>query len=277
MQPRTPWWQWLTAAGVLLWIGSGAAVAQVPVVGAQSAVGWDEGSGSTAAAEQPPTIADSAAVSAAWQAYDASFVRVLPPTIRVGLLLALCIACFGIDLHVLEAWGINVWSHAAVVLPVHRGPNDASVTRPMRESGALTLYVLSACVTGWSLICLGFYHASAGASNTRTLAAQAWEIAALVGPVTLCVLPSPFRATLRTWNRTLGRIFTPSLHQIVQFSDVVAADILTSFARVLGDVWLSLVICAHLLLRKTVEDRVLWAQQSSIAIPLLTRFVCSCA
>ena len=47
MQPRTPWWQWLTAAGVLLWIGSGAAVAQVPVVGAQSAVGWDEDIGST--------------------------------------------------------------------------------------------------------------------------------------------------------------------------------------------------------------------------------------
>lgn len=50
---------------------------------------------------------------------------------------------------------------------------------------------------------------------------------------------------------------------------MIAADILTSFAKVLGDVWLSLVILLYSVYGIAVDERVLWAQQSSIAVPLL--------
>lgn len=60
-----------------------------------------------------------------------------------------------------------------------------------------------------------------------------------------------------------------SLLQPIQFSDVILADVLTSFAKVLGDVWLSVVIVLYSVYGVPVNERLLWAQQSSIAVPLL--------
>lgn len=42
-------------------------------------------------------------------------------------------------------------------------------------------------------------------------------------------------------GRALGRILFPSLDAPIFFSDVILADILTSFAKVLGDLWVSTV------------------------------------
>jgi hypothetical protein len=39
--------------------------------------------------------------------------------------------------------------------------------------------------------------------------------------------------------RALKRILVPSLSSPVYFCDVILADILTSFAKVLGDLWVS--------------------------------------
>lgn len=47
----------------------------------------------------------------------------------------------------------------------------------------------------------------------------------------LCALLIPCRA--------IKRIFLPPLNSPVFFSDVILADILTSFAKVLGDLWVS--------------------------------------
>jgi len=40
-------------------------------------------------------------------------------------------------------------------------------------------------------------------------------------------------------HRSLKRIISPNLFKTVPFSDVILADILTSSAKVLGDVWLA--------------------------------------
>lgn len=40
-------------------------------------------------------------------------------------------------------------------------------------------------------------------------------------------------------SRSLKRIISPNLFKTVPFSDVILADILTSSAKVLGDVWLA--------------------------------------
>lgn len=69
--------------------------------------------------------------------------------------------------------------------------------------------------------------------------------------------------------RLLSRIGSLSLNQTIQFSDVIAADALTSFAKVLGDVWLAGVIVLYSVYGVAVNERVLWAQQSSMAVPLL--------
>lgn len=75
----------------------------------------------------------------------------------------------------------------------------------------------------------------------------------------------------------MRRLLTPSLRQTIQFSDVILADILTSFAKVLGDVWLSLVVLAYFAAGKAIDDRALiyaetlWAVPVLISVPYLIR------
>lgn len=45
--------------------------------------------------------------------------------------------------------------------------------------------------------------------------------------------------SLQLHARAIRRIVLPPLHSPIYFSDVILADILTSFAKVLGDLWIS--------------------------------------
>ncbi|WFD06813.1 protein-ER retention protein [Malassezia vespertilionis] len=106
--------------------------------------------------------------------------------------------------------------------------------------------------------------------GTRTFYAEIWEVIALCGLIALWVISGPFRGIQKASIRILRRLLSPSIQQTIQFSDVIAADILTSFAKVLGDVWLSFVILVCLCDGIIVGERVLWSQQSSMAIPILS-------
>lgn len=68
----------------------------------------------------------------------------------------------------------------------------------------------------------------------------------------------------------LARIATPSLRQHIQFSDVLVADVLTSFAKVFGDLFLAIVIAVYALHGKTMDARTMWMTQTSMGVPLLT-------
>lgn len=137
-----------------------------------------------------------------WAEYDASFAQFLPPVFRVLLMLALGIAVFGADLHILQRWNMNVWNAVGPTrLPLHRQHDDGRHDA-LRESGAWSLYLLAASHLAWLLLCWVLYRYNLDPiGNARTPIAQIWEVVALVGLGAFWLLPSPFghvqRATLR--------------------------------------------------------------------------------
>ncbi|WFD23721.1 protein-ER retention protein [Malassezia equina] len=206
--------------------------------------------------------------------YDATFARFLPPIFRVVLMTALCILGFGVDMQILAYWGMNPWGGsskpASVHLPLAHESDSSSLPEAARRSGAETFYLLAASHVAWATMCWLFYRANTDpTTGARTLYAQAWEAATIVGLVALWIAPGPFRPLLRAWLHTLQRLFTPSLRQTISFSDVIAADILTSFAKVLGDVWLSLVVLAYLVAGQRLDDHVLGRAETQLAVPIL--------
>lgn len=209
------------------------------------------------------------AAVAGTQTHD--YVPLLPPIFRVVLMIALGLAGFGVDLHVLQRWGMNLWSASGPMrLPMHRGALATSVDPQgcVRASGAGLLYLFAAVHLACALLGWALYRYSLD-RGARTWAAQGWETATLLGLLALWLVPGPFRLVQRAGARLAARLATPSLHQTIQFSDVIAADILTSFAKVLGHVWLSLVVVLYTLQGALVDDSVLLAQQSSLAVPVL--------
>ncbi|WFD20077.1 protein-ER retention protein [Malassezia caprae] len=216
-----------------------------------------------AAAQAPPQTA-----------YDATFAHFLPPIFRVVLMTALCILGLGVDMQILAYWGMNPWGAGAkppgVHLPLAHEHDGHSLPDAAHHSGADTLYLLAACHVAWATMCWLFYRANTDpVTGARTLYAQAWEAATVVGLFALWLAPGPFRPLLRAWLHTLQRLFTPSLRQTIAFSDVIAADVLTSFAKVLGDVWLSLVVLAYLVAGQSLDDHVLWRAETHLAVPIL--------
>ncbi|CCU99293.1 unnamed protein product [Malassezia sympodialis ATCC 42132] len=216
-----------------------------------------------AAAQAPPPTA-----------YDATFARFLPPIFRVVLMTALCILGFGVDMQVLAYWGMNPWGASSrppgAHLPLTHEHEGHSLPEAAHRSGADTLYLLAVCHVAWATVCWLFYRANTDpATGARTLYAQAWEAATILGLIALWLAPGPFRPLLRAWLHTLQRLATPSLRQTIAFSDVIAADVLTSFAKVLGDVWLSLVVLVYLFAGQRLDDRELWRAEMHLAVPAL--------
>lgn len=209
--------------------------------------------------------------------HNASFSRLFPPVFRVILLVALGVVGFGADVQILQSWGLSLWqSLEPVRLPSHRPseshPPPTSTTHAERgDSGAKPVYAIALCHVLYALVFWVFYRAcTAPVTGKRTYSAQCIEAATIVGLVTLWCVPGPFRRTQRAFARTLMRIISPSLRQTVVFSDVLVADALTSFAKVLGDVWLSVILLVYTLRGETADDAMLWSRQTSIEMPLLT-------
>ncbi|KAN0060362.1 protein-ER retention protein [Thecaphora frezii] len=96
--------------------------------------------------------------------------------------------------------------------------------------------------------------------------AQALQAVAVMGAVGALLWPGNVfnRPGRRAFGRSLLRILTPSLSQTITFADVLLADVLTSFAKVLGDVWLTACF-----LVPRAEHHTWWNGKGSIVVPLL--------
>lgn len=140
--------------------------------------------------------------------YDAPFVRLLPPIFRVVLLTALCLVGFGVDLQVLQYWGMNLWTtHGSVALPTHGTPSPIQTAH---ASGAAPLYGLALCHVVWATLCwlMYRYHLDP-TTGARTWAAEVWEITTMAGIMVLWLVPGPFQSPLRLFNRYVARL-TPA-------------------------------------------------------------------
>ncbi|MCO5610574.1 hypothetical protein L7F22_064813 [Adiantum nelumboides] len=102
--------------------------------------------------------------------------------------------------------------------------------------------------------------------HARGRHAQAMQAIAIFGVVVVTVWPGDvmYRSLRRAFARKLIRICVPSLRQKIHFADVLLADILTSFARVFGDLWLTMIF-----LWPKSDSHVWWNGKGSIAVPLL--------
>ena len=143
---------------------------------------------------------------------DVSFAHFLPPIFRVVLMTALCILGFAMDLQVLQYWDMNIFLGAGPTLLPSVSVGRTSSRAMAANSGAMALYLLALCHVAWATFCWLMYRFHVDASTgARTMYSQAWEVATLAGLLALWMIPGPFRRMLRTWNRTLVRLLTPSL------------------------------------------------------------------
>lgn len=164
----------------------------------------------------------------------------------------------------------------------HAGSADSELAVFFRLPGqqeTASLHLGLICLI-WGIVCWVSYRLYAfqtvfyGADHTGGFAhargrhAQALQGIAILGLVAVALWPGDvlYLGRRRAFGRMILRIASPSLYQHIHFSHVVLADILTSFARVFGDLWLTMCF-----LWPTSESPAWWNGKGSIAVPLLVR------
>lgn len=208
-----------------------------------------------AAADMPATVP---------QTLGTSDVHLCPPVVRVALMAAMGLVGFAVDLEVLQSWGLSLMSMLSPGLPEYQTGTTAA------RSGASPVFRISALHAGWGVFCWIMYRRFALPDGSRTWEAQRWEIIALIGLFVMWCIPLPFHTLRRSFWRSLARIMTPSLRQHIEFSDVLVADVLTSFAKVFGDLFLAFFVVVDALHGRTADAHTLWQQRTGFEIPLLT-------
>jgi hypothetical protein len=171
--------------------------------------------------------------------FSASF----PLPFRVLFLVGLAILLWAINLHVLSLLGLDVsWA-----LDIRDGDDTAFDDRPRPPSHVPSQYLYGPVYklfVGYTAWCVAGYTAFRMLCGDDTEAMERWR--GLVGVV--CLVPlvvslTPLRGVgyreRRALRRALARCINPPARDPIFFCDVILADILTSFAKVLGDLFVS--------------------------------------
>lgn len=105
-----------------------------------------------------------------------------------------------------------------------------------------------------------------GISNARGRHAQAIQGIAVLGVLAVAFWPGDvmYRPMRKAFGRQILCICKPSFVQRIHFSNVVLADILTSYARVFGELWLTMCF-----LWPKTDTPAWWNGKGSVAVPLL--------
>ncbi|OJA09866.1 hypothetical protein AZE42_06264 [Rhizopogon vesiculosus] len=168
-----------------------------------------------------------------------------PLPFRVLFLIGFGILGWATNLHVLHLFGIDAPS--ALELHSHSGrislPTTSSHSRALSSARAYytPIYRLFAAYSAWCLVGWSFFRLVTG-SNTMLVDGFKY-IPALSSLGVLTVLICPYEICQKherdVFLQSAARCLFSSMDSPVYFSDVVFADVFTSFAKVLGDVWLS--------------------------------------
>lgn len=177
--------------------------------------------------------------------FSASF----PLPFRVLFLVGLAILLWAVNLHVLSLLGLDVsWA-----LDIRDGDdavtfNNSELQPPPRAPSHVPtnylygpVYKLFVAYTGW---CVAGWGAFRFVSGDDTEAMERWRgLVGLVCIVPLAVLLTPWRGIgyreRRALRCALARCLNPPAKSPIFFCDVILADIITSFAKVLGDLFVS--------------------------------------
>ncbi|KAJ1030688.1 hypothetical protein NDA18_001927 [Ustilago nuda] len=158
------------------------------------------------------------------------------------------------------------------------GPGILPTTAPSRPTGGEAgvgggvttkpLFAFGLFQLAWSLLNWASYryYVDSLSGDHKGRHAQAFQGFCVSGAVLALLWPGNlfFKPMRRAFGRAILVILSPSLKQQITFGDVILADILTSFAKVFGDVWLT---ACFLVPRK--EHHTWWNGKGSVAVPLL--------
>jgi hypothetical protein len=206
------------------------------------------------------------------------FSAVLPLALRISLLGSLCLFAWASVLHCLSAWGIDT----AVLLDaklddVHASPIGSHHIHSSRLYPPV--YRLAFAYAGWTALGVAAFtvigNAGEGAiGRLLPLGVLFLALFSLLAPwdrlyrkerfmlLRCAASRSTLGLTAIAAPRSLKRIAFDSIFSPVPFCDVLVADILTSLAKVLGDLY---VTCGYLVNADTRES---WGGQWGV--PLIT-------
>ncbi|KAG1878372.1 EXS family-domain-containing protein, partial [Suillus subluteus] len=202
-----------------------------------------------------------------------------PLPFRVLFLIGLGILGWATNLHGLHLLGIDAGS----ALELHPGraflPTSSSSSRVSSSPRVsyMSVYRLFAgyaswCFAGWSFFRL--------ATHSNTVLVDTFKyIPALSSLGVLTTLICPFELCQKrerdVFLQSAARCLFSSMDSPVYFSDVVFADVFTSFAKVLGDVWLSLCMLlpgGSLLSPPSLNGLSQWILPTLMSLPYIIRF-----
>ncbi|BEJ15597.1 hypothetical protein CspHIS471_0502020 [Cutaneotrichosporon sp. HIS471] len=207
--------------------------------------------------------------------FSASF----PLPFRVLFLIGLAILLWAVNLHVLSLLGLDVsWA-----LDIRDGDDTVFDDAPRQPSHVPSQYLYGPVYKlflGYTTWCVAGYTLFRAICGDDTDSMERWR--GLVGVI--CVIP--FVATLapirglgyrerRALRHALARCFNPPARDPIFFCDVILADILTSFAKVLGD----LLVSANQIVfggishgRQVPHGATKWLVLGMVCLPYVIRF-----
>ncbi|OJT15779.1 Protein ERD1 -like protein [Trametes pubescens] len=211
------------------------------------------------------------------------FAAAFPLPFRVLCLVGLGILGWAMNLHGLHIWNIDAPNTLELSLSAHDGRRLTSPLptatgwrhAPAGPPPHRAVYKVFGVYAGWTLACWVVFRVATSAD--AALVDGFKFVPALAVLFVLTALVCPFDVLHKherdRFLQAVHRCLFPSPHR-VYFSDVVFADIFTSFAKVLGDVWLSvwmLLPSGSLLSQPSQDGLWRWVLPTIMSIPYAVR------
>ncbi|KAF8135807.1 EXS family-domain-containing protein [Boletus edulis] len=202
---------------------------------------------------------------------------IFPLPFRALFLVALGVLGWATNLHGLQLLGIDgpgllELQASSIQLPL-RSPSPSSGGHPSARSFYMPLYRMFVAYTSWCFVAWFLFRAVTQSDATLADVFRYVPAVCILGVVTALVCPYDILHK-RERDCTAARCLFPVSDSPVYFSDVVFADVLTSFAKVLGDMWLSLcmLLPGGSLLQPPPQDGwYQWILPSLMSLPYLIR------
>ncbi|GAA5979881.1 hypothetical protein JCM10908_001450 [Rhodotorula pacifica] len=208
-----------------------------------------------------------------------------PLPFRILLLSAVTVLGFATNTHILATLGIDT----ALVLDVrldqpHQppalagAPASTSIPAPFVHPSRIypPLYSLAAVALAWTTGGWLLFRTVAGGEANAAIQWRVLPAAFLVGAGIALCWPGKllYQRERFRFLRSLRRIVSPSLNAAVPFCDIILADILTSSAKVLGDIWIAgcLVVEGRGVQLMADECKRVWGVPFMTSLPYIFRF-----
>ncbi|THV02410.1 EXS-domain-containing protein [Dendrothele bispora CBS 962.96] len=209
---------------------------------------------------------------------EISYATSFPLPYRVLSLAGIGILGWATNLHGLDALGIDVISTMDLDLRKNTGDSFSSKHNKSAADVYRAVYRIAFAYASWCLLSWILFR-FATRSNTVLVDVFGY-VPGVTALVVLFVLVCPFDIMYKSErDKFISAIkrcaFPSSMDSSVYFADVVFADIFTSFAKVLGDVWLCLLMLfpgSSMLHPPAGNGLLRWVMPTIMSLPYFVRF-----